>query len=501
MKKWFAYLFIVTLLVSFVLPSGNTTTAQSIADLERELKELEEERNSIDQDSSDAEQKLAENEAKQAEVSQEIDDINAELDVTEANLANKQNDITKTNEQIKTIENSIKETEIEIEQIEIEIIDLNDEIDSLMERIADREELIKNRMRSIQHNGGDVTYLQVLMGAQSFGDFINRVTAVTRIIDQDNTIIERQQADKLSLEENVALVEEKQDQLTADKERLDNDKNELENQRATLVAQQQELANLQAQLNEQIDDRTDLMVALEEEFEEIEEYQVSLADQQEIMRAEAVALEKVIEMEREAARKREEERLAQLAAEEERIAREAEQQSDDSSDNSSPVVSSPESNAGSPILAWPTTTRRITSPHGYRVHPVTGARGSYHRGIDIADPGDHEIFAAEAGVVTAIYKEHDGRMNGYGDSIMITHYLDINGDGQSQQITTFYAHLRAGTTIVSPGDVVQRGQKIAMMGATGVGTGQHLHFEVHIGGWHGPRNQPGNDVNPLIYLR
>ncbi|MCZ0704126.1 murein DD-endopeptidase MepM/ murein hydrolase activator NlpD [Natronobacillus azotifigens] len=471
MKKWFAYLFIVTLLVSFVLPSGNTTTAQSIADLERELKELEEERNSIDQDSSDAEQKLAENEAKQAEVSQEIDDINAELDVTEANLANKQNDITKTNEQIKTIETSIKETEIEIEQTEIEIIDLNDEIDILMARIADREELIKNRMRSIQHNGGDVTYLQVLMGAQSFGDFINRVTAVTRIIDQDNTIIERQQADKLSLEESVALVEEKQDQLTADKERLDNDKNELENQRATLVAQQQELANLQAQLNEQIDDRTNLMATLEDEYDELEEYQITLADLQEVQRSSVAALEKAIEL----ARKEEEEkqRLAQLAQE---------PQNDQASNNA--------------VLFWPASTRRVTSPYGYRTHPITGEPYRFHTGIDIAQIGYQEIYAAEAGIVQATYTENDGLMRGYGDTILITHYIDLNGDGNRQQISTLYAHLRSGTTLVRAGDQVQRGQKIATMGNTGNSTGQHLHFEVHTGHWRGR----DSSLNPLNYL-
>lgn len=496
MRKVFAYIVMLVMALSFILPT-NAVSAQSIAELEQELAELEAEQSNISEDASDAEQQLKENEQRQAEVNEKIDSINNELEVTEEDLVIKQTEINDTNQQISLIESSITETEAEIELTEEEILELNEEIDHLINRIAERDELIKTRLRSIQHNGGNVNYLQVILGSQSFGDFINRATAVARIMDQDRGIIETQQVDKENLEDKRIEVEDKQEQLIVKKENLSSNKAELDHQRATLVAQEQELVNLQAQLNEQKDEQSNLMVELEEEFEELEEYTVTLADQQEIKRSEAAALEKAIELAKE--REREEQRIKQLAAEND-TTENGDTGSGDSG-GSSGSGDTPPANTGSTVLAWPASTRRVTSPHGYRIHPVTGARGSYHRGIDIADPGDQQIYAAEAGVVTATYTEHDGRMNGYGDAIMITHYLDINGDGNQQQITTFYAHLRAGTTLVSPGDTVQRGQHIAMMGATGVGTGQHLHFEVHIGGWYGPRNAPGNDVDPLIYLR
>ena len=129
-----------------------------------------------------------------------------------------------------------------------------------------------------------------------------------------------------------------------------------------------------------------------------------------------------------------------------------------------------------------------------RDSPVTGVV-SPHRGMDIAAPGTQQIYAAADGVVVATYTEYDGRMNGYGDAILLTHYIDLNGDGTKEQVSTFYAHLRSGTTRVSPGQSVSRGQQIALMGNTGVSTGQHLHFEVHFGGW-----AHANAVNPANYL-
>lgn len=465
MKRLMAYIVMLIVVVSFFFPYA--VSAQSITQLEEELAELEAEKNTIDRNASNAEQKLKENEQRQAEVNAEINNITNELEVTEANLVDKQVEINETSQQIDSIESSIRKREIEIELTEEEIVGLNAEIDDLITRIAERDDLIKNRMRSIQQNGGDVNYLQVIFGSQSFGDFINRVAALTRIIEQDQWIIESQQADQVDLENMRVEVEEKQNKLIVDKENLEDDKNELDRQRTNLVAQEKELINLQAQLNEQMDEQSNLLVTLEEEFEELEDYQVTLADLQEIQRREVTALQRAIE----------------LAREQERGGQGVGQLSQD------------RSGGGRAVLAWPASTRRVTSPYGYRTHPISGRR-SFHNGIDIADPGYQEIYAAEAGVVTATFTEHDGRMNGYGDAIMITHYIDMNGDGNRQQVTTLYSHLRSGTTLVRAGDQVQRGQQIATMGNTGNSTAQHLDFEVHIGTWNGR----ANSVNPMDYL-
>ena len=471
MKKILAYIFISVLMVNMVVPLSQPVVAQSINELKQELEALEEERQSINSNASDAEEKIKENEARQQEVKAKIAELDEDLAVTADQLETKQNEINVTENEITTIQANITTTENEIIETEEEIVQLNEEIDDLMERIDQRQELISSRLRSMQRTGGNATYLELVFSAQSFSDFISRLTAVSKILDSDKNIMETQKQDKLDLETKRVEVETKKADLETKRTELTAAKEELESKKATLVAQRQDLARIQEQLNIQRANQSDLMVQLEEEHAELEEYKVTLADQQEIKRKEAAALQQAIKNAEEAAKK--EEQLSQ------------------ESGNSASAGSG--SSGG--VLFWPASTRRVTSPFNpNRVHPVTGVVRP-HRGMDIAAPGTQQIYAAADGVVVATYTQYDGRMNGYGDAILLTHYMDLNGDGTKEQVSTLYAHLRSGTTRVSPGQSVSRGDTIALMGNTGVGTGQHLHFEVHFGGW-----AHANAVNPANYL-
>lgn len=131
------------------------------------------------------------------------------------------------------------------------------------------------------------------------------------------------------------------------------------------------------------------------------------------------------------------------------------------------VPSSATADPGTKLL-WPTTTRHITQYYGWR-----------HTGLDIASRESPPIFAAESGTVTRV--SSNGSWNGgYGNMIIIDH-----GNG----LQTLYGHLK--TLFVGVGDVVVRGQNIAIMGNTGRSTGPHVHFEVRVG---------GKRVNPLTYI-
>ena len=105
----------------------------------------------------------------------------------------------------------------------------------------------------------------------------------------------------------------------------------------------------------------------------------------------------------------------------------------------------------------------ITSEFGYR---TGGVGSSNHKGIDIAGSYGQEIRAADGG--TVIYAD---TMSGYGLLVQISHE---NGD------VTYYAH--CSELLVSKGDEICQGEVIARMGATGVASGVHLHFEVRPGG-------------------
>jgi murein DD-endopeptidase MepM/ murein hydrolase activator NlpD len=110
------------------------------------------------------------------------------------------------------------------------------------------------------------------------------------------------------------------------------------------------------------------------------------------------------------------------------------------------------------------------SSFGWRIDPFTGEK-AMHEGVDfVADVGA-PIFAAASGVViTAEYRPD------FGNVVEIDH-----GNGY----VTRYAH--ASKLFVKPGQVVQRGRKIAEVGSTGRSTGPHLHFEVR---YHGVAQNP-----------
>lgn len=131
------------------------------------------------------------------------------------------------------------------------------------------------------------------------------------------------------------------------------------------------------------------------------------------------------------------------------------------------------SSQGTGTMAWP-LHGEITSPFGYRTHPIFGTR-IYHSGIDIAaDTGD-PVRAADSGVI-----ESAGWLGGYGYAVIINH-----GNG----LATLYGH--NSELLVSEGQRVAKGQVISRAGSTGWSTGPHLHFEVR---------QDGSPVNPLNFL-
>ena len=128
---------------------------------------------------------------------------------------------------------------------------------------------------------------------------------------------------------------------------------------------------------------------------------------------------------------------------------------------------------GSGRFIWP-IHGEITSPYGWRTHPIFGTQ-IFHSGIDIAADYGDPILAADSG--TVIYA---GWMGGYGNAVMIDH-----GGG----LVTLYGHNTA--VLVSEGQAVDKGQVIAHAGSTGYSTGPHCHFEVRL---------HGETVNPMSYL-
>jgi murein DD-endopeptidase MepM/ murein hydrolase activator NlpD len=128
---------------------------------------------------------------------------------------------------------------------------------------------------------------------------------------------------------------------------------------------------------------------------------------------------------------------------------------------------------GTGSMIWP-IRGPITSPFGWRIHPIFGDR-RYHSGLDIGADYGAPIKAADEGVVIS-----SGWLGGYGYTVMLDH-----GAG----LVTLYAHNSELT--VKAGDMAFKGQTIALAGSTGYATGPHCHFEVRL---------HGEVTNPLDYL-
>jgi murein DD-endopeptidase MepM/ murein hydrolase activator NlpD len=117
----------------------------------------------------------------------------------------------------------------------------------------------------------------------------------------------------------------------------------------------------------------------------------------------------------------------------------------------------------------------LSSYFGQRTDPFTG-KAATHRGVDFAGKRGSDVLVVAAGVVT-----YSGPRSGYGNMVEVNH-----GNGY----VTRYAH--NDENLVAPGDSVQPGQKIALMGSTGRATGPNLHFEVRY---------RGQAVDPVRFIR
>lgn len=149
-------------------------------------------------------------------------------------------EIKQINEQISRVEqaiidnnNIIIDTENKIKVSQMEIQKLESEIESLNEKVKKRNEILKKRALTFQETGGKVNYLDVLLGASSFKDFVGRVGAVASFVEADQSLIEQHEIDKES-------IKEKQDQVQDKLFELQSMKVELEGMHAQILEQKQQ---------------------------------------------------------------------------------------------------------------------------------------------------------------------------------------------------------------------------------------------------------------------
>lgn len=411
-KKMFK--FVAMILAVLLVWQAPIALASTLSELKEEQKKMNETKDKLSNSIKEKTSEITTIENEQTRILNQISDLNEKINETNAQIEELNAAINKANAEIATLE---------------------EEMSALQKKIDERTELLEDRARAIQISG-NVSYIDVLLGANSFVDFIDRFSAVTTLIDADRKIMREQKEDKNKLEDQKVVLENTKKQLEED---------------------QAQLETLKSSLDAQKNEKRQLMNQLEAEQKKLESEKKLLEEEY----SEALTISK--------------ENEKKIAAEQARLAEIARQEALKNQGNSGnlPAVSSG---------TWTKPTNgRLTSGFGWR---NIGAGNEFHHGVDIANATGTPIVAANGGVVS-----YASALSSYGNVIMITHIVD------GAVWTTVYAHL--SKIQVSVGQSVSKGQQIGLMGSTGRSTGPHLHFEIHNGPWKSGRP---NALNPLKYI-
>jgi len=345
---------------------------------------------------------------------QVIEDVSAKLKQIQA-------DLDAANARLQSIQTKQAEINAQIAQTQNEIVKME-------AYLKTRQDVLNRRVRAIYMHG-QLNYLEVILGANSFSDFANRVELLKRVIRSDYNLI-------LEIQKQKAAIEAKKAQLEEDKRQLDALAAEAEKTR-------QEIAKKKAEQQKVLD--------------AAKSNKAAAAQMEQDLNAQLASVRNLIQQ-----------RLAAAEA-----ARQAAQQQAASDDEGGGGGSDDNYVQGTGAMGWP-CSGPITSPFGYRTHPIFGTT-IFHAGIDIGVDYGTPIHAADSGVVV-----YSGWISGYGNAVIIDH-----GGG----ISTLYGHNQS--LAVSEGQSVSKGSVIAYAGSTGNSTGPHCHFEVDVN---------GSPVNPMGYL-
>lgn len=299
-----------------------------------------------------AQEKVNESVKKQGELKQQINEAKKNK---EANMAVKEEidrEVTELQKKIDVLIADIDESNQKIEKKTEELEIAQENCDKQYEAYCDRAEILLER--------GSVSYLEILIKADSFSDFLTRLSLIQEITEYDNNRLKELKAHVKEVEEIKKELEDENDTLKALKADEDS--------KMTVLAEKQ--AESQAIIDKISSD--------------IDSFESALAAQE---KAEAAARAEI----------------ARLTA--------AASRNQSSSSNDSSVAS-----YTGGTFAWPSASTRISSPYGTRVHPITGKIRT-HAGIDIDAAHGTNVFAAESGTVLVA----GWNSGGYGNYVVIDH--------------------------------------------------------------------------------
>ena len=375
------------------------------------------------------------------EVQNQIADVKKQYKENENEIADLIAQKNVVDQEIQLLNTQIININEQISAYNLLIADKQDELDTAEDRLEALNQENKERIRTMEEEG-EVSYWEVLFKANSFSDLLDRLNMVEEIAASDKRRLQE-------LSDAANKVEEAQAELETEKGELETTKKDLDDTQAEMNEKNKESEALLQELLQKADD----LQALEEECKE-----------QENAFLKQIA---AMEVQFNAAKQREWEAWKATSVP-------ATTAAGGTNGSGGTSGSSGGSSGGSGGWLVPCSYTSITSPFGNRVSPTSGA-STYHQGVDLDTGTGDNVYASRAGVVTVA-----GWGNAAGNYVQINHQ-----DGFS----SIYMHLKS--SCVSAGQIVSAGELIGLTGATGITTGDHLHFGISYNGVY---------VNPCNYV-
>lgn len=340
----------------------------------------------------------------------------------DAEAARIQNEVNALDARLDKLNSNIAEVQAELTAAQQRLNVLAEELKRVMGRLDRRTDLFTDRAVAA-YMAGPTSHLEGLLSARTFNEVVDRTSYYESALDADSKIVEEIRILRAETEIKQDAVIEEQERIAAQKMKLETDRAEV------------------AQIRQERD------AVLQAQRAIIAEKESNLAS----INSKKAHYERVV---------------AALEADQSRITALLQARMSGSSVGVLPT--------GGGQLLWP-VAGPLTSPYGYRTHPIFGD-SRLHTGIDIGAPYGATVIAADSGVVAYV-----GVMSGYGNVVVVDH-----GGG----LATTYNHLSAFS--VSSGQQVGRGVPVGNVGCSGYCTGPHLHFEVRVN---------GSPVDPMPYLQ
>jgi len=317
-------------------------------------------------------------------------------------LAAKQN----LDEQVSVIEQQISNMDSKIAALDELIAKTEVKLKDAKAKEQEQYQLFCTRVRSMEETG-TVSYWAILFQASSFTDLLDRAMLVNEVVEYDTQV---------------------ENQLKQARMDVESYETELKSDRSDQQSARDEQVQAKKELDSKIDEANNLLNSIQGNEEAIQ------------------ATVKQIEADEASVNQQIANRKAAL----EELIRQNQSQFVDSTDFCYPL---------------PTSYNRISSPFGYRIHPITG-EPNYHTGIDLPAPRGTPIRAVKSGIVSI--SDYNGS---YGNYVVIEH---ANG------YSSLYGHM--SSRAVSENETVKQGQVIGYVGSTGSSTGNHLHLEIRKNG-------------------